>query len=103
MRSATTAGRAVVFACLLALATASGAEVVRLNATADIWLSDANEQERNTSAGKHDRIKLKTIQEMAAIRFDASPAAGREIHRATLYLRRASSDMLRYVRVSTVN
>ncbi len=89
---------------LLALAiSAASAENVRLNATADIWLSDANEQERNTSSGKHSRLKLKTIQEMAAIRFDAAPAQGREVLKAALFLRRASDDQLRYIRVSTVN
>ncbi len=78
-------------------------ETVRLKATADVWLSDAVAQERNSSSGKCPRFKLKTIQEMAAIRFDASPARGREVLEATLFLRRASSDQLRYVRVSTVN
>ena len=85
-----------------ALSAARG-ETVRLKATADIWLSDANEQERDSSAGKCSRFKLKSIQEMAAIRFDAAPAKGREILGATLFLRRASGDMLRYVRVSTVS
>ena len=99
-----------IVACSVALALALGcgapraaAETVRLRATADIWLSDANDQERDTSAGKHPRLKLKSIQEMAAIRFDAAPAKGREVLRATLYLRRAGDDQLRYVRVSTVN
>ncbi|MGD2175014.1 MAG: hypothetical protein PVJ27_06390, partial [Candidatus Brocadiaceae bacterium] len=79
------------------------AEVVRLKATADVWLSDATENERGTSSGKHARLKLKTIQEMSAIRFDAAPARGREVLGATLFMRRASDDKLRYVRVSTVN
>ena len=85
-----------------ALSAARG-ETVRLKATADIWLSDANEQERDSSAGKCSRFKLKSIQEMAAIRFDAAPAKGREILGATRFLRRASGDMLRYVRVSTIS
>ncbi|MFQ5808540.1 MAG: GDSL-type esterase/lipase family protein, partial [Armatimonadota bacterium] len=79
------------------------AEVVRLKATADVWLSDATENERGASSGKHARLKLKTIQEMAAIRFDAAPSQGREVVSATLFMRRASDDKLRYVRVSTVN
>jgi len=93
-------------AALLATACAGVAgarETVRLKATADVWLSDANEQERNSSAGKHSRFKIKTIQEMAAVRFDAGPAKGREVVKATLFLRRASGDQLRYVRVSTIN
>ncbi len=89
---------------LMALLPALGAaETVRLKATADIWLSDANPQERSSSAGKANRFKLKTIQEMGAIRFDASPAKGREVLKAALLLRRAGADKLRYVRVSTVN
>ena len=78
-------------------------ETVRLKATADVWLSDAIESERNSSAGKASRFKIKTIQEMAAIRFDATPAAGREVLKAALHLRRAGKDQLRYIRVSTVN
>ncbi|HUW82955.1 MAG TPA: hypothetical protein VMZ31_09170 [Phycisphaerae bacterium] len=79
------------------------AEVVRLKATADVWLSDATAQERNSSAGKADRFKLKSIQEMAAIRFDAEPIAGRQVQAARLFLHRAGEDKLRYLRVSTVN
>ena len=86
---------------LAALAAAAAAETVRLKSTADIWLSDCD-KERFTSAGKHPRFKLKSIQEMAAVRFDASPAKGREIVSAALFLRRAGSDNLRYIRVSTV-
>ena len=91
------------FLCAVVLIASARAESVRLKATADIWVSDAVEKERNTSAGKCPRFKLKTIQEMAAIRFDPSPARGRRVLKATLFLRRASSDMLRYIRVSTVN
>jgi len=79
------------------------AETVRLKATADIWLSDATPEERTSSAGKLPQFKIKSIQEMAAIRFDASPAKGREVLGATLFLRRAGPDHLRYLRVSTVN
>lgn len=83
------------------------AETVRLPATADIWLSDANGSERASSSGKADRLKLKVIQEMAAIRFDVARAragaGGREVLGARLFLRRAGDDMLRYIRLSTVN
>ena len=91
--------------CWLVCAAAIGLaqEVVRLPATADVWLSDAIEQERNTNSGKCDRLKLKNIQEMALIRFDASAVRGREVLGAKLFLRRASDDRLRYIRVSTVN
>jgi len=92
-----------LFLFLLGCLTAAFAETVRLKATADVWLSDANDEERSSSAGKCAQFKIKSIQEMAAIRFDASPAKGREVVKAALFLRRAGADMLRYVRVSTVN
>lgn len=82
---------------------ASADERVRLPAVADVWLSGANAQEENTSAGKSPRLKLKTIQELALIRFDAAAALGREVLEAKLFVRRASRDKLRYLRVSTVN
>jgi hypothetical protein len=95
---------AVLLAWLLAFSFGAAAgETVRLSATGDVWLSDANAQERDTSSGRHSRLKLKSIQEMAAIRFDAAPAAGREVLGARLFLRRAGPDQLRYIRVSTVN
>lgn len=95
--------RGLTCAVLIALSSlAPAAETVRLKATADIWLSDCGD-ERDTSAGRHPQFKIKSIQEMAAIRFDAAPARGREVLEARLFLRRASSDMLRYIRVSTVN
>jgi hypothetical protein len=87
---------------VVALPPVSVADTVRLKATADIWLSDANESERSTSAGAADRIKLKSIQELGAFRFDASPVKGREVRKATLFLKRASEDSLRHFRVSTV-
>src|SRR5207249_617248 len=49
------------------------------------------------------QFKIKSIQEMAAIRFDAVPAKGKEILSARLFLHRAGADRLRYIRVSTVN
>lgn len=95
----------VWFLSIVAAAVSLGSlgETVRLKATADIWLSDANDSERNSSAGKHPRFKLKSIQEMAAVRFDASPAKGREVRKATLFLHPAGQNELRYIRVSTVN
>ena len=81
-------------------------ETVRLKATADIGVSSeiyGGKDERELSWGLSERFKLKSVQEMAVIRFDAIPAKGREVKSARLFLHRASSDMLRYIRVSTVN
>jgi hypothetical protein len=79
------------------------AETVRLTATADIWLSDAVPAERNTSMGANPRMKLKGIQEMAAVRFDAAPIAGREAKSARLFLKKSGDEKIRYLRLSTVN
>jgi hypothetical protein len=53
--------------------------------------------------GAASRMKLKFIQELAAIRFDASQIAGREVKSARLFLRKAGEDKLRYIRLSTIN
>ena len=82
------------------------AETVRLKATADIGVSSMvfkGSDERVMSWGLSPRFKLKSIQEMGVIRFDASPARGREVLVAWLFLHRAGPDRIRYVRVSTVN
>ena len=83
--------------------TGPAGEVVRLPAIADVWLSDATPRERDSNSGKYGRLKLKNIQEMALVRFDASAAKGRTVLAASLFLRRAGADKLRYIRVSTVN
>ncbi len=80
------------------------AEEIKLRATADIWLSAFNKRERNSSSGKVERLKLKSIQEMAAIRFDPRPILGREVLSARLFLHTTQPDnQLRYIRISTVN
>ena len=79
------------------------AEIIRLNSIADIWLSDATLSERDSSAGKNSCFKLKSIQEMGAIRFDVTPVKGKKIESAKLYLRIKGRDMLRHIRVSTIS
>jgi len=99
----TTRHAAAFSVLVLALGTACCAgETVRLKATADIWVS-AFRGEADHSAGKYKSFKLKSIQEMAVVRFDAAPAAGRTIRSARLLLHPDGEHMLRYVRVSTVS
>jgi hypothetical protein len=86
-----------------AISQAVRTDVVRLTATASIWLADTTPHERNSSAGQSPIFKLKSIQEMAAIRFDARSVKGREVLSARLFLHKAGGNMLRYLRVSTVN
>jgi len=111
LRTAERKGRGMKSAATVALALAillqagscgPAVETVRLKATADIWVSGFRGEEAFT-AGKYPQFKLKSIQELAAIRFDAARAAGRQVRGARLVLRRAGKDQLRYVRVSTVN
>jgi hypothetical protein len=76
--------------------------VIKLGARADIWLSAFNERERNSSSGKVERLKLKSIQEMAAVRFDPRPIMGRKIVSARLFLHTTQpNNQLRYIRIST--
>ena len=89
-------------AASMPVASARAGQRVRLKATADIWVSSFRREQAHT-AGRYPLLKLKSIQEMAVIRFDASAAAGREVLSARLLLHRAGKDMLRYIRVSTVN
>jgi hypothetical protein len=95
---------AMTAAIILVLsASAHAADMVRLKAMADTWLSDANAQERVSSCGKGGRFKLKSIQEMAAINFDAAPVKGREVLSARLFIHPVSpNNQLRYIRVSTI-
>ncbi len=80
------------------------AETVQLKAFADVWLSNATAKERNQSWGASRRFKLKSIQEMAIIRFDSSPIMGEKILAARLFLHPTHSNhRLRYIRTSTVN
>ena len=85
---------------LVSGAACARGESVRLKATADIWVSSFPKEETFT-AGAYGQLKLKSIQEMAVIRFDARPAAGRRVASARLMLHPRGKNMLRYVRVST--
>ena len=84
------------------VAGSAAAETVRLQATADAWISSFRGEQAFT-AGKYQQFKIKSIQEMALVRFDAAAATGRQISGARLFLRRAGQDKLRYIRVSTVS
>ena len=84
----------------------SKTETVRLKAVADAGLSSMifdKADERLMSWGRSPRFKLKSIQEMAVIRFETSGLKGREVLKARLFLHREGKDMLRHIRVSTVN
>ncbi len=86
-----------------AVPQANTSSIIRLPSTASIWLADTTPEERNSSAGLAATFKLKSIQEMAAIRFDAGPVRGRAVRSARLFLHPSGRHLLRYLRVSTVN
>jgi len=89
---------------LLPYASPCRGKLVWLDATADAWLSDATESERNSSGGRVKKFKLKSVQEMAAIRFDVSAVKGKEILNARLFINALQSDrQIRYLRLSTIN
>ena len=95
--------------CLLVVLAIIGLTIPIANAgstvlpsTADIWLSDATNEERNSSSGKAERFKLKSIQEMAAIRFDITAVANRKVLSAKLFLRKANKNRVRYLRISSI-
>lgn len=84
----------------------SGTETLKLKAVADAGLSGMlfkKSDERLMSWGLSPRFKLKSIQEMAVIRFETAGLKGREVLKARLFLHREGKDMLRHIRVSTVN
>ncbi|HKI83814.1 MAG TPA: hypothetical protein VKA63_05695, partial [Candidatus Krumholzibacteria bacterium] len=87
----------------LFLAVSSRAETLRLPATADIWLSHATPRESDTGAGGSPVFKLKSVQELAAIRFDLTSIHGRTLSAARLHLRGRGELAPRWLRVSTVS
>ena len=81
---------------------ALASEVMKFPARSILWVSDANKAERNRSFDAANRFKLKSIQELAVMRFDASKVKGRHINSARLYLKPARPVRVRHIRVSTV-
>lgn len=112
----------IVLALTLTLLSASAGESLKLPGTADAWMSDCDDgstlidgkpkNERVCSMGKAKHFKLKSIQEMVVIRFDAAAAKGRQVVSARLFMKpnlelsRSSTGkgrhMLRYIRTSTI-
>ena len=86
---------------------AMAVEHVRLEATADASFSSMlykGVDYRITSMGKYNQFKLKSVQEMAAIKFNCDPARGREVVSARLYLHNATEgNRIRILRMSTIN
>jgi hypothetical protein len=93
----------IVLLLALCAREARSYELVVFRATAIAWVSSATVGERNEVFSADARFKLKSIQELAAIRFDPSPALGRVVERARLFLKAAGPHRVRYLRVSTIS
>lgn len=95
----------IVVACFFIFAPAkTSAEIIILHPIVDIWVSDASDRERNTRMGNAKRLKLKSIQEMAAFKFDTKSLLGKEIRSAKLFFHPIQANhQLRYIRASTIN
>ena len=78
-------------------------DILHLPAIADIWISNATPKESASSAGGSPVFKLKSVQEMAALRFDLAPAKGLHLLSARLHLRLRHGPAPRWLRVSTVS
>ena len=59
---------------------------IKLPCTADVWVSQGNQAERDTSMGRTRELKLKINQEMALMAFDVDQLKGRRVVAAELYL-----------------
>jgi len=77
--------------------------ILHLPAVADVWISHATPQESESSAGGSPVFKLKSVEEMAALRFDVHAARGHRIRRARLHLRLRHPPAPHWLRVSTVS
>ncbi len=80
------------------------AATVRLNDTADVWVSSYSGKQPETgwSMGATSHMKLKGIEEMALIQFDVSPLRGMAVRSARLFLHNESRNRLRKIGVSTI-
>lgn len=73
----------------------------RFGVTRDTWLSAVG-AEANGSNGGSPRLKLKSIQELSIVDFDAEKWIGREILEAELFLKVAGDEPIERVTVSTI-
>jgi mannose/cellobiose epimerase-like protein (N-acyl-D-glucosamine 2-epimerase family) len=86
-----------------ALCPWAGSGRVRLRSTDEVQLAAGVSSAGARASAPDGLLRLRGSEESALFRFAATAARGREIRGATLFLRSADADKLRYVRVSTVN
>jgi hypothetical protein len=77
------------------------ADPIRVKITRDTWVSTHPSEARGNNGGS-SRLKLKSIQEMALLDFDAAAFKGKVIQGATLHVRLADKERLWRVTASTV-
>jgi len=102
------------FAVLIASLTlplARAGEVVKCVDKADVWLSSAVADEKDSNGGKADKMKLKIYQEFGLLDFDVSGLRGKRIEKAELHVAPAGGAVagkdrgtdLRWFTLSTVS
>jgi len=75
---------AICLILTLANLASFAAETIQCPDKADVWLSSATSEERDTNGGKSPRIKLKFYQEFGLLDFDVSALKGKKIESAAL-------------------
>lgn len=95
-----------IFAC-----AARAGDVVKCPDKADVWLSSAVAEEKDSNGGKAEKMKLKIYQEFGLLDFDVSALKGKRIEKATLHVAPAGGAVvgkdrgtdLRWFTLSTVS
>ncbi|HEY3324079.1 MAG TPA: hypothetical protein VGP72_26740 [Planctomycetota bacterium] len=76
----------VVLALVSAASLLHSGETITCPDKADVWLSSANSEEKESNGGKSPRIKLKIYQEFGLLDFDVSALKGKRIEKAELHV-----------------
>jgi hypothetical protein len=76
-------------------------KAIRFDVSRDAWVSEVR-READGNNGGAPRLKLKSIQEMSLLDFEARPLVGRTIRTATLHVKLGGDEPLRRVTVSSV-
>lgn len=92
----------LLLSCFMAIICgAQSAEQVRVDIARDTWLSNYP-AEVHGSNGAAAKLKLKSIQELSILDFQASPLRGKKIVRARLFLKSAGDETIERVTLSTI-
>lgn len=90
------------FPSALSLHAAEPRQDLRLDVTRDAWFSNVG-QEADGGNGGAGRLKVKSIQEMSLLDFDAKLLRGRLVHSAALHIRPSGAEILHRVTISGIS